>query len=171
MVSFDWFEIRKSDLPDIPHVYKIDSQSMVSDYSPDAFIEKLIYFGDMFLVATETDTGRVIGYVVGSHDSTYTQEYPGYVYISRFAVKNKFRRRGVGATMLMVLENAMLMTGKFRGMVGDVRLSNKPSLAFFKNSGYVPSNDLSRPNGYSHGNTPEERYKVVLYKNFPVINP
>ena len=171
MVSFDWFEVRQSHLPDIPHVYKIDSRSMVSLFSEDAFVEKLLYYGDMFLVATETQTNNVIGYIVGSSDKFYTRNYPGYIYISRFAVKNRYRRRGIGTSLMMVLENAMLMTGKYRGMIGDVRLSNVPSLAFFKNNGYSVSPELSRANGYTHGDTPEEKYKIVLYKQFPFINP
>ena len=84
MVNFDWFEIRQSNLPDIPHVYKIDSQSMISEFSEDLFLERYIQYGDMFLVATLPD-GTVIGYIVGSPNKIYTKSFPGYVYISRFA--------------------------------------------------------------------------------------
>jgi ribosomal protein S18 acetylase RimI-like enzyme len=134
-------------------------------------VEKLIYYNDLFLVATEMETNRVIGYIVGSYDQSYTHEFPGYIYVSRFAVKNKYRRRGVGTCLMMVLENSMLMTGRFKGVVADVRLSNTPSLTFFKNLGYTVSDTLSGKEMYKQGETPEERYKVVLYKKFPTINP
>jgi ribosomal protein S18 acetylase RimI-like enzyme len=170
MVNFDWFEVRQSHQNDIPTVYKIDSHSMVSSFSKDSFVDRLLNYGDMFLVATETATGNVIGYVVGTHDAVYTKEYPGYIYISRFAVKNKYRRRGIGTIMLLVLENAFMMTGKFHGIVADVRLSNAASVNFFKGNGYEVSKQLSRAEGYREGETKQDRYKVVLYKQFPIMN-
>ena len=73
--------------------------------------------------------------------------------------------------MMIVLENAMMMTGKFKGIVADVRLSNAPSLSFFRNIGYSARKKLSKPEKYKYGDTPTDRFRVVLYKDFPVINP
>lgn len=170
MVSFGWFEVRRSHLSDIPDVYKIDARSMVSSFSEDSFVDRIVHYSDLFLVSNEYTTNSVIGYIVGSHDMFYTGEFAGYIYISRFAVKNKHRRKGIGTSMLLCLEHAMMMTGKYKGIVADARLSNKPSLGFFESCGYKVSKELSRPDGYKRGDSYEDRYKVVLYKKFPTCN-
>lgn len=173
MFSFGWFDVRKSSLTDVPQVYKIDSESMVSSFAEDSFINKVTQYGDMFLVATGTGTPGaepVYGYIVGSPNEVYTRSYRGYVYISRFAVKNKVRRRGIGKALLAVLERYMMSTGKYRGIILDIRASNTASLTFFRNAGYIVSKKRSREEGYGTGKTRMERYKVVMYKKFPVLN-
>ena len=173
MISFEWFDVRQSTLIDVPQVYRIDSESMVSSFAEDTFINKMEYHGDMFLVATghpSAENSPVYGYIVGSPNEMYTSKiFKGFIYISRFAVKNKVRRRGVGTSLLAVLENYMMATGKYRGIVLDVRASNTPSLTFFKTKGYVVSK-RSKPEGYVTGDTRMDRYKVVLYKRFPTVN-
>ena len=69
--------------------------------------------------------------------------------------------------MILILENYAMLEGKYKGMIGDVRLSNTASLSFFYDKEYKRSDVLSKPDGYGHGNTYEDFYKVVLYKKFP----
>jgi ribosomal protein S18 acetylase RimI-like enzyme len=174
MINFGWFDIRQSSLTDVPQVYKIDSESMVSSFAEDSFINKVEYHGDMFLVATgcglPDKSAPLYGYIVGSPNEVYTRTYKGYIYLSRFAVKNMVRRRGIGTALLTVLENYMRATGKYRGIILDVRASNTASLTFFRKHGYIVSKNRSRPEGYTTGDTRMERYKVVMYKKFPVVN-
>jgi ribosomal protein S18 acetylase RimI-like enzyme len=173
MINFGWFDVRQSEHTDVPQVYRIDSEAMVSSFAEDTFINKMEQHGDMFLVATGkpfTDNAPIYGYIVGSPNEIYMSKiFKGFIYISRFAVKNKVRRRGVGTSLLSVLETYMMATGKYRGIVLDVRASNTASLTFFKEKGYVVSK-RSKPEGYSTGSTRMERYKVVLYKRFPTTN-
>jgi ribosomal protein S18 acetylase RimI-like enzyme len=172
MTDFDWFSIRRVRLNDLPSIYKIDSTSLVSNFSVDGMLERIVLYNDYSLVATENATNKVIGYIIGTENTFYTKEFPGgYVYLSRFAVKNEYRRRGVGTTLLVMLENHLLMSGKCLGIVADVRRSNIPSLTFFDKNNYTHSVKLSQKEGYERGDTPDDRYKIVIYRKFlPIDN-
>jgi ribosomal protein S18 acetylase RimI-like enzyme len=166
MIDFNWFSIRRVHLDDVPDIYKIDSTSLVSNFSVDGMLKRIIMYSDTCFVATENTTENVIGYIIATKNEYYTDDFPGYVYMSRFAVKNKYRRRGVGTTLLVILENDLLMSRQCLGLVGDVRRSNIPSLTFFHKMGYNHSQRLSCANAYDSGDTPEDRFKVVIYKQF-----
>ena len=165
--------MRQSELSDVPHVYKIDSESMVSSFAETSFARNVVHHGEMFLVATGCGlpdrSEPVYGYIVGTPNEIYSHSsaYKGYVYVSRFAVKYKVRRRGIGKSLITVLENYMRSTGRYRGIILDVRASNTASLTFFRNAGYLVSKKQSRPEGYNTGVTQMDRYKVVMYKKFP----
>jgi len=165
--DFSWFGVRRVILNDLPDIYTIDSTSIVSNFSVDSMLERIVEHNDKCFVAIENSTNKLIGYITGSTNTKYTKSFPGYVYLSRFAVKNDYRRRGVGTALLVVLENHLLMEGGYLGAVGDVRRSNIPSLTFFDQNGYEHSVKLSREEGYEFGETKEDRYKVVMYKIFP----
>lgn len=166
-VDFDWFSVRRTHLNDIPYIYKIDSTSLVSNFSIDSLLERVVLYNDLCFVATENSTGNVIGYIIGSGERHYTKHFPGYTYISRFAVKDAYRRRGVGMTLLVIMENNLLMSGRSMGVVADVRKSNMASRAFFEKHEYSVSPHLSKPNAYERGDTPDDRFKIVIYKQFP----
>jgi ribosomal protein S18 acetylase RimI-like enzyme len=166
-VDLNWFSIRRVRLNDLPDIYKIDSTSLVSNFSVDSMLVRIVQYNDFCYVATETDTGKIIGYIIGTENDHYTRSFPGYVYLSRFAVKNEYRRRGVGTTLLIILENNLLMSRKYLGTVADVRKSNTASLSFFENNGYLYSERHSRAEFYEAGDTEDDRFKVVIYKQFP----
>jgi ribosomal protein S18 acetylase RimI-like enzyme len=164
--QLDWFSIRRVRLNDLPEIYKIDSTSLVSNFSIDGMLERVVKYNDISFVAVENNTNNILGYIIGTENEIYTKNYPNYLYMSRFAVKNEYRRRGVGSTLLIILENHALASGKYRGLVGDVRRSNIPSLSFFEYHGFRRSTRLSKEEGYERGETAEDRAKVVLYKKF-----
>jgi ribosomal protein S18 acetylase RimI-like enzyme len=165
-IDFSWFGVRRVRLNDLPSIYKIDSTSLVSNFSVDAMLERIVLYNDFCYAAYENFENSVIGYIIGTSNTHYTRNFPGYIYISRFAVKDAYRRRGVGTTLLAILENNLIATGNYLGTVADVRKSNAPSLYFFDKNGYSRSENLSKAGAYDAGNTDDDRYKIVIYKQF-----
>ena len=144
-VDLDWFQIRRVRLNDLPAIYQIDSTSLVSNFSVDSMLVRIVQYNDFCYVATENATNKILGYIIGSINDHYTKSFPGYVYLSRFAVKNEYRRRrGIGTTLLVILENNLLMSGRYLGTVADVRKSNYASISFFEKNGYSYSERHSR---------------------------
>lgn len=171
IADFEWFEIRQVRARDIPPIVKLDSTSFVSNFAVDSVLDRAVNFADRFLVAKEHFTEDVIGYIIGSTDRMYTGDYNGYVYISRFAVKNNYRNKGIGSSLLMTLENLLMHTQEYRGLIMDVRRSNTKAINFYQKAGFIQSARHSHEDGYAEGKTEEDRYKVVMYKKFPICKP
>ena len=165
-IDFSWFGVRQVSLTDLPSIYHIDSTSLVSNFSVDSMLERIVIYSDFCYTAYENATNNVIGYIIGTNITHYTKDFPGYIYISRFAVKDVYRRMGIGTTLLTILENNLIATGMFLGTVADVRKSNIPSLNFFDKCGYSCSERLSKPGAYDAGDTEDDRHKIVIYKTF-----
>ena len=171
LADFEWFEVRQVRARDIPMVVKLDSTSFVSNFTVDSVLDRAVNFADRFLVAKEYFSEVAIGYIIGSTDRMYTEGYAGYVYISRFAVKNKYRQHGIGTSLLMTLENLLLRTREYRGMIADVRRSNTKAINLYQKMGFTQSETHSKPDGYNEGKTEDDRFKVVMYKKFPLCRP
>jgi ribosomal protein S18 acetylase RimI-like enzyme len=97
----------------------------------------------------------------------YPDHLPGYVYIARFAVKCNYRRCGVGTALLSTLYEHLLDAHEYQGIVADVRKTNIASLRFFTGKHwFFEHSELSRPNWYETGDTPDDKYKIVVFKPF-----
>lgn len=166
VVNYGWFSVEKARRDDIPSIYEIDSTSLVSKVSAGWIEDRYNQFTDQFFVARRYKTGEVVGYLTAAGTGYYRDHLPGFVYISRFAVKDQFRRCGVGTALVLILYDHMIVLGH-RGIVGDVRKSNTPSLNFFINKHcFLKHSFLSKPYAYDEGETQDDRHKVVVYKPF-----
>jgi len=166
-VNMGWYSILRARSCDIPSVVDIDSVSIVSRTSPAWFEERRVTYRDRFLIARANDTGEIIGYLSAANELYYPHDLPGYVYLSRFAVKKEFRRAGIGSAILLNLYGHLQDSGDYNGVVADVRKSNEPSLSFFiKKHAYSVKGSLCVKNWYESGNTEEDRHKIVVYKSF-----
>jgi len=166
VVNYGWFFVEKARRGDIPSVHEIDSTSLVSKVSAGWIEERYDRYTDQFFVARRHKTGEVIGYLTAAGTGYYTEQLPGFVYMSRFAVKDQFRRCGVGSALVVMLYDHMVGDGHL-GIVGDVRKSNTSSLNFFINKHcFLKHPFLSAPYAYEEGTSHDDRYKVVVYKPF-----
>lgn len=170
VIDFGWFKVARVRESDIPTVHDIDSLSLVSNVSPEWFLSRFAHFKDRFLIARKHADGEIIGYLSAAHNMYYPEDLPGYVYISRFAVKDKYRRCGVGTALLSTLYDHLLEAGEYSGVVADVRKSNTISLRFFTGKHWFFEHPtLSRPGWYEKGATPDDKYKIVVYKPFTLL--
>ena len=167
VIDFGWYNVARVRESEVPTVQEIDSVSLVSTVSTDWFFDRFRHFKDKFLVARKHDTGEIIGYLSASHNMYYPEQLPGYVYIARFAVKCNYRRCGIGTALLTTLYEHLLDSKEYRGVVADVRKSNSISLKFFTGKHWFFEHpELSRPGWYEKGETPDDKYKIVVYKPF-----
>jgi ribosomal protein S18 acetylase RimI-like enzyme len=151
---------------DLPPIRDIDAHSLVSRISEEWLQDRHAHYKDRFFIARIPDTGEIIGYLTASHHLYYPSELPGYIYLSRFAVKEEYRRCRVGTALLIAIINHFKGLSDYRGLVADVRKSNKGSIRFFETRSFIRHDTLSRPDWYERGETPDDRYKVVLYYPF-----
>lgn len=151
---------------DLPPVRDIDTQSMVSRVSDEWLADRYAHYKDRFFIARIPDTGEIIGYLTAAHHMYYPDYLPDYIYLSRFAVKEEYRRCRVGSALIISIIDNLKGVGNYRGLVADVRKSNAGSLRFFESRSFIRHDVLSRPEWYERGNTPEDRYKIVLYYPF-----
>jgi len=167
VIDYGWFDIVRARGIDLPRVYDIDSISLVSSVSPEWFEKRHEHYKDRFLIARRHKNGEIVGYLTAAHHMYYPDQLPGYVYLSRFAVKDQFRRCGIGTALLVTLYEHLIDAKEYRGVVGDVRKSNEISLKFFIGKHcFLKHEGLSQPWWYEKGETPDDRYKIVVYKPF-----
>lgn len=167
IVNYGWFSVEKANREDIPSVHEIDSTSLVSKVSAGWIEERRDRYTDQFFVARRHKTGEIVGYLTAAGAGYYQDHLPGFVYISRFAVKDRFRRCGVGTALLLMLYDHAIGNPDYRGITGDVRKSNTVSINFFINKHcFLKHRFLSKPEAYESGETQDDRYKVVIYRPF-----
>lgn len=92
-----------------------------------AFVQQLSHFPDLYLKAAIY--GRIVGVVFGTHDWRKG-------WINRLAVLPEYRRRGVGAALVLACDAAI--RGHGIGIVSAfIDEDNRASAAFFEKLGYL----------------------------------
>ena len=123
---------------DIAEIAEIEKECFSTPWSEDALRSELSNDGAVFLTAKIS--GEVAGYL-GMH--TVLDE----CYIANVAVKNKFRRLGIGSGLLYSAEKAALDKGcSFISL--EVRVSNTPAINLYEKHGYISQGQ--RKNFYSN---------------------
>jgi len=165
------FSVFPSTHEDIHDIKIIDSASLLSGVNESWFIGRQETYPMMFFVAKLHHSNRVVGYFTAADAGAigyYNESLPGFVYLSRFAVSEGLRRCGIGTGLYnTMIDSIMRMPQRYRGVVGDVRKSNRDSLSFFGSKGFREYEELSRPHWYNNGRTDDDRHKIVMYKLFP----
>ena len=135
---------------DIAEIAEIEKECFSTPWSEDALRSELSNDGAVFLKAV-TD-GEISGYI-GMH--TVLDE----CYIANIAVKNKFRRRGIGEAILDSAEKEALNKNcSFISL--EVRVSNAPAISLYEKRGYISQGQ--RKNFYSN---PTEN-ALIMTKTF-----
>ena len=150
MARYSKTEISPMTDDDITEIAEIEKECFSTPWSEDALRSELSNDGAVFLKAV-TD-GEIAGYI-GMH--TVLDE----CYIANIAVKNKFRRRGIGETILYSAEKEALSKGcSFISL--EVRVSNTPAIRLYEKLGYISQGQ--RKNFYSN---PTEN-ALIMTKTF-----
>ena len=150
MARYNKTEISPMNEEDIAEIAEIEKECFSTPWSEDALRSELSNDGAFFLKAV-TD-GEISGYI-GMH--TVLDE----CYIANIAVKNNFRRRGIGEAILYSAEKAALDKGcSFISL--EVRVSNTPAIKLYEKRGYISQGQ--RKNFYSN---PTEN-ALIMTKTF-----
>jgi ribosomal protein S18 acetylase RimI-like enzyme len=167
LIRYEWYDIMRARRLDIPSVKSIDATSLVSSVSENWLYDRREHYNDRFFVARKHSDGEIIGFLTAVGCEYYPEKLQNYVYISRFAVKNQYRRCGVGTSLLIMLYEHLREAKEYRGVVADVRKSNIPSIKFFVGKHlFQKHNELSRSGWYERGETEDDRHKIVVFKSF-----
>ena len=143
-------EISPMSEDDISEIALIEKECFSSPWSEDALRSELSNDGAVFLTA-KID-GETVGYL-GMH--IVLDE----CYIANIAVKNKFRRRGIGFSLLDSAEKTAEDNGcSFISL--EVRVSNTPAIKLYEKRGYISQGQ--RKNFYSN---PTEN-ALIMTKTF-----
>lgn len=135
---------------DIAEIALIEKECFSTPWSEESLRSELTNDGAVFLTA-KTD-GEVSGYI-GMH--TVLDE----CYIANVAVKNKFRRMGIGSLLLREAEKAAREKScSFISL--EVRVSNTPAITLYEKYGYISQGE--RKNFYS---SPTEN-ALIMTKTF-----
>lgn len=130
---------------DLLEVVEIEEKSGLSRWGWAAYYAELQSANrDLMLIARLThasiiDSGPIAGYIVA-------RETAGELHINNVAVRQEFRRRGIGAALLQrVLQEAR--GRKAKAVFLEVRSGNGPAQALYVKNGFRPI--ATRPDYYS----------------------
>ncbi|RKZ02072.1 MAG: ribosomal-protein-alanine N-acetyltransferase [Candidatus Hydrothermota bacterium] len=132
--------IRKMKMSDLDEVCEIENEAFLMPWSRDYFEKILSFkFADAFVAVDEKET--VLGYLI-------IFDYDDTLELANIAVKQGFRRRGIGATLLKkVLEIAKNRRKSFVTL--EVRESNRTARKLYEKFGFKP---IRRLKGYYQPN-------------------
>ena len=132
------FEIHKMRKEDIAEVAELEKEIFSDAWSEAALEESLLQ--KQTLLLTAFDDKKLIGYLI-----LYYVLEEGE--IARIAVAPEYRRQGVGARMLLEMENLCEDKGISKILL-DVRESNQTAYSFYEDYGFVQ--DGIRKNYYTN---------------------
>ncbi|HPF04612.1 MAG TPA: ribosomal protein S18-alanine N-acetyltransferase [Spirochaetota bacterium] len=118
--------IRKAVFTDLQQVCEIEAESIKS-WTYNQFAEELGRTFSCFIVAEQSGliTGYAIAWIIA-----------GELQINSIAVKNNYKRLGLGRMMLDYLINSN-SSEKISAIYIDVRKNNTNALNFYKSSGFI----------------------------------
>jgi ribosomal-protein-alanine N-acetyltransferase len=111
---------------DLEEVVGIERETFPNPWSFNAFLYELKRPFSMLWVATLA--GSVIGYAV-------VVEYTESLHLANIAVKKEYRRRGIGTSLLQVVEREARRLG-YKRVTLEVRKSNVGAQKFYRRNGF-----------------------------------
>ncbi len=117
---------------DLLEILEIEKESYPRPWGIEAFkieISKNKEGTNIFLVAQDIETSEVVGYIMADLITDFA-------HISNIAVKSKYRKRGIGTTLLEELIQKTEETG-INSLTLEVRQSNEAALKLYKKAGFL----------------------------------
>ena len=128
------FEIRQVNPQEIFSVIKIAYESLPERYNPTIFNFFYESFPKGFLVAEKNK--KLIGFIIGTKTSDKTVRIP------MLAIRNAYRRNGIGSALLNKLFEKIIRENiQFVDL--EVKTNNKVAIEFYKKHGFVISEKVS----------------------------
>ena len=125
-MSTDTFTIRPFGYSDLPQVIAIERRSFPTPWSLSMFVLELSKPSGICVAAVDSETRKVIGYLVCSR-------YDLVWHLMNVAVDPAARRRGVGRQLL---EAMISRAGVEEPYTLEVRTSNAPAIALYERFGF-----------------------------------
>jgi ribosomal-protein-alanine N-acetyltransferase len=130
--------IRNARVDDMDQVYEIEKKCFKDPYPKLLLITLYQLYPELFLVAEDTESGRIVGYVSG------IIRRDGYGHIVSLCVDVDYRRRGIGGMLMKIVEDSMKrLFGVCRFRL-EVRVSNEPAIRLYISLGYRISSVLKK---------------------------
>ena len=85
------------------------------------------------------------------------------LYVSQIAVKNEFKKMGIGTKMMEILIRIAKITNK--NIKAHVRYYNTPSLEMFKSLGFIQSTGLTKKGSYTFTKNIKKELNNILEDN------
>jgi [ribosomal protein S18]-alanine N-acetyltransferase len=114
--------IRPLAYSDLPQVIAIERRAFTTPWSLAMFVLELSKPSGVCLAAVDSDTGRLVGYLVCSR-------YDTVWHLMNIAVEPTLRRRGIAWAML---EQLIERAGTEQQYTLEVRASNAPAIALYE---------------------------------------
>jgi [ribosomal protein S18]-alanine N-acetyltransferase len=138
-MSTDSFTIRNLGYGDLPQVISIERRSFPTPWSLAMFVLELSKPSSICLAAAEEDgsrLGKLLGYTICSR-------YADVWHVMNIAVDPRWRRRGIGSSLLTAL---IERAGPAESYTLEVRPSNPGAIALYERYGFRPAG--TRPRYY-----------------------
>jgi ribosomal-protein-alanine N-acetyltransferase len=120
--------IRKAEASDLPEIMEIENASFTLPWSRGSFKYELMHKETIF--KTAVSNGKVIGYICA-------RVIIDTIHILNLAVAPKFRRAGIGSTLLQdALEELKKSTHGANFVILEVRESNTPAIRLYEKFGF-----------------------------------
>lgn len=123
-------QIRRARPQDVPRIAAIEQESFPDPWDQEILTEALSFFPSTFYVAAVN--GDIAGFVAGGIEDTGELVYG---HIANLAVSPRFRKSGVGRSLLAREEHAFRLESA-SGVQLEVRVSNLAAQQFYRRSGY-----------------------------------
>jgi len=126
------FHIKIAQDKDLPEILEIEKESYPKPWGTEAFeieISKNKDGVNIFLVAKDSETSEVLGYIAADLITDFA-------HISNIAVKSKYRKSGIGTTLLKEMMHKAEKAG-IHSLTLEVRESNKAALNLYQKAGFL----------------------------------
>ncbi len=126
-------EIREAIMTDLDEMYKIEVECFAENAFTYSHLEYCLRSPSFVKLVASID-GETVGFIIGSLEGS-RERIVGHVYT--LDVKRKFRRMGIGSTLLEALEKIFISRGAEKCRL-EVRLDNTAAKRLYLKHGYKP---------------------------------
>lgn len=136
----------------LDEIYSVELTCFQDPYPPRLLLYYMRLAPELFIVCRSRD--RVVGYAIG-----VIENFGRTGHVVSICVHKDYRRRGVGKTLMEILERLFIERGASEAKL-EVRVSNEPAINLYRSLGYTIANIYH--SYYSDG---EDAY--IMHKNLP----
>ena len=135
--------VRKATEDDLEVIYKIELECFADDAFTKRQLEYLLMSSSSVTLIAVLN-GEAVGFITGSFDRSGN---PAVCHVYTLDVKRSYRRRGVGSTLLDLLEHAMAEKGAETCYL-EARIDNIAARNLYVKHGYSPVRTLADYYGF-----------------------